>query len=130
MALPEVGASARVVRTFSQEDYDRFAELSGDDNPIHVDFEYAAASVWGRPVAHGMFLYSCLCALLHDAFPGAAQERQDLMFPAPTYTGEPMTLTAEVTAVDGDRATVLVEVRDPDGTVTCTGDAVLRWDPS
>ena len=128
MAMPEVGEVARTTRTFTQSDYDRFAALSGDDNPIHVDLEYSAATVWGRPVAHGMFLYSCLCALLSEAFPGSAQTRQDLMFPAPTYTGDEMTFTAEVTAVDGDHATLAVRVIDPAGTITCRGETILRWE--
>jgi len=126
MALPEVGTVWEQVRTFTQDDFDRFAALSGDDNPIHVDVEYSAATVWGRPVAHGMFLYSCLCGLLAGCLPGGIQERQDFKFPAPTYTGDEMTLRAEVTAVEGDAATLAVEVIDPRGVTTCIGETVVR----
>ncbi len=125
MAAPEAGARERV-RVFAQEDFDRFAALTGDDNPIHVDAEYAAASVWGRTVAHGMFLYSCLCGLLGEAFPGAVQVSQDLMFPAPTYTGEPMTLRVTPAGVEDGLVVAAVEVVDPRGTITCTGEARLR----
>ena len=52
------------------------------------------------------------------------------MFPAPTYTGDEMTLTAEVVAVDGDTATVAVRITDPEGTTTCKGETVLRWEAS
>ncbi len=126
--MPDVGASWATARVFTQQDYDRFAALSGDDNPIHVDAEYAATTVWGRTVAHGMFLYSCLCGLISEAVPGAIQERQDLKFPAPTYTGDEMTLRAVVAAVEGPRITLDVEVTDPAGTATCVGEAVLRWE--
>lgn len=126
MATPEPGAVLERVRTFTQDDYDAFAALTGDDNPIHVDAEYAAATTWERTVAHGMFLYSCLCGLLAELCPGAVQEGQDLMFPAPTYTGEPMTLRAEVIVAAGSALTVAVEVRDPEGTVTCRGESRLR----
>ena len=57
-------------RTFSQSDFDRFAALSGDDNPIHVDPEFAARSKFGRTVAHGMFLYGNVCRLLGTPLPG------------------------------------------------------------
>ena len=57
---------------------------------------------------------------------GPVQERQDLKFPAPTYPGDEMTLMARVVAVAGPRATLVVDVIDPGGTVTCTGEAVLR----
>lgn len=126
MAPPEPGASAEAVRVFSQEDFDRFAELTGDHNPIHVDSAYSATSLFGRTAAHGMFLYSCLCALMVDAFPGAVQESQDLMFPAPTFAGEPITLRAEVTTVEGTRVVVSTTITREDGTATCIGEAVLR----
>ena len=126
MAQPEVGSTWVRIRTFTQGDFDRFAALSGDDNPIHVDADYSAATVFERPVAHGMLLYSCLCGLLSEAFPASVQEGQELKFPAPTFTGEEMTLRAEVTAMDGLRVTVAVEVVDPDGTPTCIGEAMLR----
>jgi len=126
MAQPEVGSTWVKTRAFTEEDFDRFAALSGDDNPIHVDAEYSAASAFGRPVAHGMFLYSCLCGLLNEAFPGSVQERQELKFPAPTFTGEEMTLRATMVALEGSGATVAVEVIDPDGITTCIGEAVLR----
>ena len=128
MARPEPGAVLERVRTFTQDDYDAFAALTGDDNPIHIDPEYSAATAFGRTVAHGMFLYSCLCGLLEQLCPGAVQVGQDLMFPAPTYTGEPMTLRAEVTEAAGPELTVAVEVRDPEGTVTCRGESRLRME--
>ena len=118
MALPEPGATAWAKRVFTQDEYDRFAALTGDDNPIHVDAEFSARAAFGRPVAHGMFLYSCLCGLMDEAFPGLVQERQELMFPAPTFTGEEMTLSAEVAAVEAGRATVGLRITGPDGTVT------------
>ena len=72
---------------FTQSEFDRFAALSGDDNPIHVDPEFAAGSRFGRTVAHGMLLYSRLSGVLGRAFPGWRQKEVELMFPAPTFTG-------------------------------------------
>ncbi len=37
----------------TQEKIDRYAELSGDYNPLHVDPEAAAASEFGGTIAHG-----------------------------------------------------------------------------
>jgi len=113
-------------RALTQGDFDRFAALSGDDNPIHVDPDYAAASRFGRPVAHGMLLYSVICGVLGEVFPGAVQVSQTLMFPAPTFAGEDLTVEARVVARRGSRAEVAVEVRNPAGEATCTGTAVLE----
>lgn len=83
------------VWTPAQAEFDAFARLSGDDNPIHTDPAFAAATRFGRTVAHGMLIWSRLDALLARAAPGARLEAAALMFPAPAYAGEPLTLTVE-----------------------------------
>jgi len=50
--------------TPTQADFDAFAAVSGDDNPIHVDPEFSAHTRFGRTVAHGMLLYSRLWAMV------------------------------------------------------------------
>jgi acyl dehydratase len=76
-----------------QADFDQFAALSGDANPIHVDPEFAARTGFGRTVAHGMLLYSCVWALMAASRPGARHVRQTLMFPAPAYADEELEIT-------------------------------------
>ncbi len=57
MTVPlQVGQIESVKRVFSQTDFNRFAALSGDDNPIHIDPEFSAKTKFGQTVAHGMFL--------------------------------------------------------------------------
>jgi acyl dehydratase len=97
------GAVATSHRTFDQRDFDRFAALSGDDNPIHVDPAFAGRTRFGRTVAHGMLLYSTICCALTDALvPGFVQREQELMFVTPTYTGEEIEIRLEVTEVYSD----------------------------
>jgi acyl dehydratase len=76
-------------RVLLQADFDRFARLSHDDNPIHCDPDFAARSHFGATVAHGMMLYSCICkALTEQVGPGVVQLEQTLMFPNATYVGD------------------------------------------
>ncbi|MGE5145227.1 MAG: MaoC/PaaZ C-terminal domain-containing protein [Candidatus Eiseniibacteriota bacterium] len=118
----------RAYRVFTQADFDRFAEISGDDNPIHVDPVFSAETRFGRTVAHGMLLYSALWALISRHFPGAVQETQDLMFPAPTYANERMRLEIDVVARPAadvlDLAARVVAERD--GMVTLDGRTRIR----
>jgi acyl dehydratase len=116
-------------RRLSQADFDLFARLSGDDNPIHVDPEFSAHTRFGRTVAHGMLLYAVICGVLAEAFPGAVQVSQDLVFPRPTFADDDLEVSAEVVSVRDDRAEVVVEIRDPSGEPTCTGVAWLRLAP-
>jgi len=78
--------------TLTQDDFDRFADLSGDHNPIHVDAEYARTTPFAATVSHGMLLFSHMRALMERTCPGARLERQELVFQAPSYTGEALRL--------------------------------------
>lgn len=75
-----------------QADFDLFAQISGDDNPIHVDPEFSARTAFGRTVSHGMLIYAKLWGLLIAAHPQVSQTGQTMMFPNPCYTGEPVDL--------------------------------------
>lgn len=90
-------------RAFTQAEFDAFAKLSGDDNPIHVDPDFSARTRFGRTVAHGALLCSVLRALCEQLVPGWRQARQDVMFPAPTYVGETVSFTAEIIEDHQDR---------------------------
>ena len=115
---------ARIERSFSQVDFDRFARLSGDNNPIHVDPVFAARTPFGRTVAHGLLLCSVLRGQIEQLLPGGRLLDQSVMFPAPTFTGERMCFTAAVTDAEDHCVRVKLEVlRVEDGTVTCQGDA-------
>jgi len=115
-----------IERTLSQGEFDRFAKLSGDHNPIHVDPDFAARSRFGRTVSHGVLLYSILRGLAARLVPGARQTEQRVMFPAPTYADEPMRFEVAVTVDDGAQVTLAMSaVRLADGVETCTGEIRL-----
>jgi acyl dehydratase len=96
------------------EDFNAFAKVSGDDNPIHVDPEFSATSAFGRTVSHGMLIYTKLWGLLRKHHPEARQVSQSTMFPAPTFTGEPVPLEVRETERD---LLALQAMRVSDGTV-------------
>ncbi|MEM9300704.1 MAG: MaoC/PaaZ C-terminal domain-containing protein [Pseudomonadota bacterium] len=113
-------------RTFVQDDFDAFADLSGDDNPIHVDHAFSASTRFGRTVSHGVLLYTVLRGLCDRLLPGCGQVEQALKFTAPTYANEPMRFTATVTDDTGDGMVVALEVvRIADGVITCSGETRL-----
>ena len=125
----EIGYNITETKIFTQADFDEFARLSGDDNPIHVDPAFSARTKFGRTVAHGMFLYGTICGLLSRHFPGAIQLEQNLMFPAPTFANEPMEVRAEIAAVDAAAGQIRLKttLTNPDGQLTCDGETVLEW---
>jgi acyl dehydratase len=78
-------------RVPTQADFDLFATVSGDDNPIHVDPAFSARTRFGKTVSHGMLLYSWGWALLKAIHPAKEPENAHLMFPNPCYAGEEIT---------------------------------------
>ena len=115
-------SEATVVHSFTQAEFDRFAHLSGDDNPIYTDPEFAARTHFGRTVAHGLLLCSILRGVVDRLIPGGRMLSQSVTFPAPTFTDEPMRFHAAVTQQEGSVREIALEVtRVGDDEVTCQG---------
>ncbi len=107
-----------------QADFDAFARLSGDDNPIHVDPEFSARTRFGRTVSHGMLLYTRVFAHLKALYPGRPHALQTLMFPNPSYADEELTFSFQENPGQADQ--ILIEVkRSADGAVTLSGTCDL-----
>lgn len=125
-----IGQTFTITRTFTQDDFNRFAALSGDDNPIHVDPEFSARTKFGRTVAHGMLLYGSICGAVSEHFPGVRQLEQNLRFPSPTYVDEEITIRLSVTEVNaGDRtAHIEATITRPAGEVSCEGSMLIRYE--
>lgn len=119
-----LAADAPLSATFTwiprQADFDAFARLSGDDNPIHVDPEFSARTRFGRTVSHGMLLYTKVFAHLQALYPGRGHEVQTLMFPNPSYADEELTLSFRESGKEPGLVGIEVS-RSADGAVTLSG---------
>jgi acyl dehydratase len=103
-----IGQTASTARTFELEDVRAFAELSGDNNPLHLDPEYTQHTSFGRPIVHGILTASLFSRLLGTALPGPGTIYlgQLLKFLQPVYVGEEVTATVEVTDIRMDKRIV------------------------
>ncbi len=112
LAAIGVGATARLSKTITTEDIRAFAALSGDYNPLHVDAEFARATRFQKPVAHGMLLASLVSTLvgMEVPGPGALWMRQSFVWPAPVFAGDTVELTLRVTHVSAGSNTLTIEV--------------------
>lgn len=124
MPVATEGDQAVVERSISEETIREFASLVGDENPLHVDEEYANAGIFDGIVAHGMLGAGIISAAL-AALPGdIVYVSQDLTFEAPVRPGERLTAVVEVTEVLEDgKLRVRTDARTDDRVIT--GEAVV-----
>ncbi|GAC1344977.1 MAG: MaoC family dehydratase [Acetobacteraceae bacterium] len=101
----ELGQTASVGKTITEADILLFAAVSTDTNPVHLDAEAGAASVFKERVAHGMLSAGLISAVLGTKLPGPGTiyMGQTLRFRAPVRIGDTVTATAEVIALDAEK---------------------------
>lgn len=121
------GLKIRTHIEFTQSQFDEFAAISGDDNPIHVDPEFAAKTRFERTLAHGMFLFGTSLAGLPRTRIGRSARvvAQSLRFPGPTFAGDRARLTVEVVEATASTARVRTVIDKADGTTCCEGETWL-----
>ena len=97
-----VGQKASFAKTITEADILLFAAVSGDTNPVHINAEAAAASMFKERIAHGMLSASLISTVLGTRLPGPGTIylAQNLKFRAPVTIGATVTATVEVTALD------------------------------
>lgn len=121
MPVAVVGDDAEVQRDVTEETIERYADLTGDENRLHTDPEYASEGFFGGVVAHGMLGAGLISAAL-AALPGdIVYLSQDLDFEAPVRPGDTVRATVEVVEALGDdrvRVETVAEVVDGDDAKT------------
>lgn len=122
-----VGARAELTKTITDADIVKFAEATGDTNPLHLDEAYARATPFGGRIAHGLLTAGLVSALLANRLPGPGTIylSQTLEFEAPVRPGDTVTAEVEVVEVTGRRARLATRCRLADGTVVLTGEALV-----
>lgn len=123
-----VGMRERLMKTVMDTDVVGFAQLSGDDNPIHLCEDWAAGTRFGERIAHGLYTASLISAVLGTRLPGpgAVYRSQTLNFRAPVRIGDVVAVVVEVVELlpEGRRARLHCEA-SVDGHVVLDGEAMV-----
>ena len=125
---PQVGATAEMTRTISEDDIALFSRISGDYNPLHYDERAAKASRFGEIVVQGGITSAILNAVVAEKLPGPGTVFLNVSwdFKAPARPGDVITGRVEVTAAREDKP--ITELRTTvtrgDGTLLLEGTAV------
>jgi len=92
------GDEVEIFHTITLENVDSFVKLTGDNNPLHVNDEYAASTLFRKRVVHGMLTASFISTLIGTKLPGegALWYEQQLCFLTPVRIGEKIRVWAKV----------------------------------
>lgn len=122
----KVGDTLPVVsKRITQEQLHRYADASGDHNPLHLDPNFAAKTQFGGAIAHGMLVLAFVSEMLTAAFGRAWLEsgRMKIRFRAPVRPGETATVSGTVTKVNGSHIVCEIECRNDAGEALVSGEA-------
>jgi 3-hydroxybutyryl-CoA dehydratase len=117
----EPGMTAVYARTVTEADIIAFAGVSGDDNPVHLNEDFAATTMFKGRIAHGMLSVGYISAVIGTRLPGPGciYLSQSLRFKAPVSIGDTVTARVTVTAMDRERNRVTLS------TVCTVGNKVV-----
>ncbi len=123
-----VGMTAIYSKTVTESDINLFCAISGDTNPLHLDYEYAKSTMFGGPIAHGMLSASFISTVIGTKLPGPGciYISQNCRFRAPVRAGDTVRARVTITELIPDRRRVALKTICTVGeTVVIDGDATV-----
>ena len=124
----KVGQTAIYARTITETDIILFAGITGDNNPVHINEEFASNTMFSGRIAHGMLTASFISTVLGVKLPGpgAIYVSQTLRFKAPVRAGDMLNVRATITyLVPEKRRATLSTIVSVGNKVVLEGEAVV-----
>jgi acyl dehydratase len=124
------GEVYRETFSFTQDEVNSFAQITGDKNPVHLDAEYAATTVYKKPIIHGILGASILSKALGMEFPGEGTIylKQEMNFKRPMYVDVIYEAIMTVKEVNQEKHQAIIETKIAEketGKVNLIGDAYI-----
>ncbi|HWS30005.1 MAG TPA: MaoC family dehydratase [Clostridia bacterium] len=124
-----LGDRAETVNHVTEETGVKFADVSNDHNPVHLDEAYAAGTPFKGRIAHGMLLAAYISAVLGNDLPGPGSiyVNQTLSFKAPVRYGDTITTSVEVVDLipEKNRSKFKTTCINQNGQVVLEGEATI-----
>jgi len=106
-----VGQEYRETIKITDDMVRKFAELTGDTNPLHLDESFARKSRFGRRICHGMLVASMISRIMGINFPGPGTVivKQLLKYRAPVYIDETVEVQVTVLEINSDKKRIMLD---------------------
>ncbi len=113
---------------FTQQDVIDFARVTGDNNPVHLDEDFAAKTIFKTRVMHGMLGACIFSKVFGTLFPGdgTIYLSQTVNFLKPMYVDTTYIAQFEVLEIqDKNRAKILTNIVNSEGKKIVVGEAII-----
>ncbi|MFN8791878.1 MAG: MaoC family dehydratase [Bdellovibrionales bacterium] len=131
--MHEIGYSKTYEITVTKDMVQKYAEVTGDFNPIHVDEDFAKATKFGKCIAHGMLIGGFFSRALVETFGGSGiYLGQDLKFTNPVFVGDTILVQMTLVGLRKEKLIGTVETtakRKSNGDLCVKGQAVIMMAP-
>ena len=104
----QIGQSDTYERIVTEKDIEDFAKISGDNNPVHLDEDFAKTTIFRGRIAHGMLAASFISTTVGTKLPGygAIYISQNLKFKGPVRIGDKVITTATIEDINAEKKRV------------------------
>ena len=104
----KVGQNAEITRKITEKDINDFAVLTGDNNPVHTNDEFAKKTIFKQKVAHGFITASLISTVIATKLPGPGSIylSQNLKFLGPVFINDEVMVRITVESVDNEKKRV------------------------
>lgn len=118
---------AEVTHRVTQAQLAKYADASGDHNPLHLDESFAVTTPYGRTIAHGMLILAFVSEAMTKQFGRSwiCEGKLKARFRAPVFPGDTVTTTGTLKSTSDAMATYEVIVRKQDGSDVITAEATV-----
>ena len=123
-----IGQQESFIIKITESMVEKFSNLSGDLNPLHMDNEFAESSSFNKRIVHGMLLASFFSQLIGMKLPGknALYFSQTLNFRSPCYIDDEIEVIGEVTEKSDSTQIITVSTTIFNKSKTCLIDGIAK----
>ena len=124
-----IGQKVRKQRVFTRDVVQRYAELSGDFNPVHFDEDYARNTIFKKPIVHGPLVLTLVTTMFANDLPGPGSVylSHDVQYIYPVYHDDIVTAELEVVNIN-EKAHIFISTvcTNQNGQIVMNGIARLK----
>jgi len=129
----KLGARSTISHTFSVSDVKKYADITGDANPLHLDKEYASKTIFKKPIVQGLLICGMIGRILGTILPGSGTIylNQTLSFKSPVYVGDKILCVLEIIKIRDDKPIITLSTKciNKKNITVIDGEAVVLFPP-